>query len=99
LSNNIKISSYNEIYEEILSAMKTGNPESVRKLLKSNTVDYTSLYKFLYEKLMVTDEDVFKNDAGAILLIGEHSYRDAIVSIKEINFMHMYFDMLSNGVV
>lgn len=98
LSDNIKISSYDEVYDEILTAMKSCDPEQVRKLLKSNTIDYTSLYKFLYDKLM-TEEQLFSKDAEAILLIGEHCYRDSVIAIKEINFMHMYFSMLSNEVV
>lgn len=98
LSSNISISSSEALNSQIVEAMKTGDPDSVRVLLKSNQIDYTGLYKHLYDILM-GDSDVFKKDAQAILHIGEHCYRDNSVAIKEINFMHMYFKMLSDGTV
>ena len=92
------ISGNDKTFEEILDSMKSGDPESVRKILKSSTIFYPQLYEFLYKKIM--DEDkVFKDDAEAILLIAEHSYRDNVVAIKEINFMHMIFEMLKKGVL
>lgn len=98
LVSGIKLSFSEEVYDEILTSMKAGDPEQVRKLLKSNTIDYTSLYKYLYDKLM-TEDSVFSKDAQAILHIGEHSYRDSVVAIKEINFMHMYFRMINDEVI
>lgn len=99
LMDNITIASNDGVYQSVLDAMKTGDPSNVRTILKSNQVDYTSLYKYIYDAMMNSDDAVFGNDAVAILLIGEHSYRDTLVAIKEINFMHMYFEMLKGGVI
>ena len=44
-------------------------------------------------------DDVFSNDVGAILLIGEHAHRDNTSCIKEVNFMHMFFKMLTESVI
>ena len=93
LKKDIEKAGSNKLHEEILNAIKSGDPEQVRKILKSNTVFYPDLYKFLYEELM-TEEDVFKKDAEAMLLLCEHCYRDSIVDIKEINFIHMIFKFI-----
>lgn len=98
LQNKIKLSASDELFEDILNSIKSGDPEKVRKILKSNTIFYPQLYEFLYSSIMDNDE-VFKNDAEAILLISEHLYRDNIVNIKEINFMHMIFKFLKNGII
>lgn len=96
LREKIEFSSADKIFDSVLEAMKTKDPEQIRKILKSNTIYYPQLYEYLYKKIMEED-DIFSNDAGMILLIGEHSYRDNIVSIKEINFMHMVFESLTKG--
>ena len=98
LQNTIQMSAFDEVYSEILKAMKSGDPESVRSILKSHQMDYTGLYLHLYDSLM-TEDEVFKKDGEAILLLGEHDYRDNIVGNREINFMTMYFQMMTNGVV
>lgn len=100
LPANIVITTMNDVYQEILEAMLTGDPEAVRKRLRSSPIDYTALYKYIYEQIMDSnDDDVFANDVGAILMVGEHSHRDIVSSIKEVNFMHMYIKMLNDGVV
>ena len=53
----------------------------------------------LYQHQIMDEDDVFSKEAEAILLIGEHLHRDSQSSIKELNFMHMYFIMLKQGVV
>lgn len=98
LLSEIKVSSADDIYSQILEGMKSGDPDAVRKLLKSHQIDYAGMYKYLYDSLM-GDEDVFKMDAQAIIHVGEHSYRDNAVAIREINFMHMFFKMLSDGTI
>ena len=98
LVNNIKITAYDETYGEILEAMKKGDPEAVRTILKSHQIDYAGLYSHIYTTLMAEDS-VFKKDGEAILLLGEHDYRDNIVGNREINFMTMYFNMIMKGVV
>lgn len=98
LREEIVMSASEETYGEILTNMKKGDPEAVRVILKSNQIDYTSMYRYLYDALM-GDEDVFKMDGEAVMLVGEHDYRDNLVANREINFMAMYFNMLMKGVV
>lgn len=94
LSSKLNIISVNEVYQEVLDAMLTGDPSNVRKVLRSNPIDYIKLYSFLYETLMDTDKSVFKNDFIAITEIAEGSYRNDIVAIKEIGFMNVFFKIL-----
>jgi DNA polymerase III delta prime subunit len=100
LPEYLVITTINDVYDDILKAMLTGNPDNVRKLLRSHHIDYTALYKYIYDKIMDSaDDDLFANDVGAILLVGEHSHKDNTSCIKEINFMEMFFKMLSQGVI
>jgi DNA polymerase III delta prime subunit len=100
LSSEIKVKSTSFAYEEVFKAMKSNDPGKVRKVLRSNPIDYTKLYEYLYELIMKSDnDDIFDNDAQAILIISEYFYRDNFVSIKEINFMGMYVKMLMEGIL
>ena len=99
LSSKLNIVSVNEVYQEVLDAMLTSNPSNVRKVLRSNPIDYIKLYSFLYEKLMDTDKEIFKNDFIAIAEIAEGSYRNDIVAIKEINFMNTFLKILKQKAV
>lgn len=98
LREEIVMSASEETYGEILEGMKKGDPEVVRVLLKSNQIDYTAMYRHIYDALM-GDDDVFSKDGEAIILVGEHDFRDNLVANREINFMAMYFNMLMKGVV
>ena len=95
LADNIVASASDVIFQEVLDAM-TSDPDEVRKILKSNAIWYEGLYTFIYEALMGGD-DLFEDDASAIIHMGEASYRDGIVANKEINFMSTYFKMISDG--
>lgn len=99
LSSKLNIVSVNEVYQSVLEAMITGDPSNVRKVLRSNPIDYTKLYSFLYEKLMDAKDEVFKNDFIAVYEIAEGSYRNDIVAIKEINFMGVFMKLIKQGVV
>lgn len=99
LSSSLNIVSVNEVYQEVLDAMLTKDPSKVRKVLRSNPIDYTKLFSFLYDKLMDTDNEVFSNDFVAIAEVAEGSYRNDIVAIKEINFMNTFFKMMKQGAV
>ena len=99
LKSNPNVTSTNDVYETVISQMKTGDPASVRKVLRSNAIDYTRLYDYIYTIMMDSEEDVFKNDMVGLLLVTEASYRNEIVSIKEINFMNMLIKMLKDGVL
>lgn len=98
LSTKIKTSASNDIFNRILKTIKIGDPEKIRSILKTYPINYSQLYNYLYKQLMEQD-NIFKNDAEAILLIGEHCYRNSIVAIPEINFMHMVFKFIANGVI
>jgi len=97
LSSELNIVSVNEVYQEVLDAMLTGDPSAVRKVLRGNPIDYIKLYVFLFDKLMDVDETIFKNDFIAITEIAEAAYRDNVVAIKEINFMGAFFKLLGAG--
>jgi len=99
LSSKLNIVSVNEVYQDVLTAMVSGDPGNVRKVLRSNPIDYTKLYIFLYGKLMDTKDQVFKNDFIAIAEVAEGAYRDDVVAIKEINFMNVVFKMLKQGAI
>jgi len=90
----IKIEKSNEIYKEILGQMKVNDLEGIRKNLRTFAINYPELYQYMFDNV-----DQFKSPGDAIIHIGEHLYRDAIVAIKEINFMHMVVYMLKLGVV
>jgi DNA polymerase III gamma/tau subunit len=98
LRDSIVMSASDEVYGQILTGMKKGDPDAVRVTLKSNQIDYTGMYRFLYDALM-TDDEIFKKDGEAVMLVGEHDYRDNLVANREINFMAMYFNMMTKGVV
>jgi DNA polymerase III delta prime subunit len=98
LAHDLTISSTNDIYKELIELMNKKDPTGVRKFLRSNPIDYTRLYEFLYSVIMDNEEDeIFKNDMTSILHLTEASYRDTFVAIKEINFMNCYFRMLKDG--
>ena len=98
LKETPEITGSDKVLTDILNSMKSGDPEQVRKILKSNNVFYPALYDFLYNKIM-ENENVFSDDAEMILLIAEHLHRDTTHSIKEINFMHMVFKALKGGYI
>lgn len=89
-----KLSVSEDIWKKILLMMVKQDVENVRKELKSNYIDYPDLYKYLYE-----NAGEFKEPGGAILLIGEHLNRNTFYPIKEINFMHMFVQMIFQKVV
>ena len=83
-----------ELLADILSGVLRGDVEKIRRLLRSNTINYSELYKYLFDN--VTQ---FKSPGDAILLIGEAHRWDALVSIREINFMNMVVKMLKEGTI
>ena len=97
MPEEIKISSMNATYGEILEAMQNPDPDKIRTILRSNQIDYVGLYIYIYNVMMNTDNSVFGNDIEMIKLIGEHSHRNNNSAMPEINFMHMVFIALTNG--
>jgi len=89
-----RISMSEGVWKKILGLMLKQDVENVRKELKSNYIDYPDLYKYIYEHA-----GEFKEPGGAILLAGEHLHRNTFYPIKEINFMHMFIQMIFQKVV
>ena len=89
-----RLSVSEDVWKKILWLMLKQDVENVRKELKSNYIDYPDLYKYLYE-----NAGGFEQPGAAVLLIGEHLNRDTFYPIKEINFMHMYMQMIFQKVV
>lgn len=89
-----RLSVSEDVWKKIFDFMLRQDVENVRKELKSNYIDYPDLYKFLYE-----NAGEFKEPGGAILLVGEHLHRNTFYPIKEINFMHMFVQMIFQKVV
>ena len=82
------------VWNDILDNIIRKDIDMVRKLLRSNYIDYPALYEFFY-----TNAGMFKEPGGAILTIGDHLVNDTNIAIKEINFMHMVVQMIWNKVV
>jgi DNA polymerase III delta prime subunit len=99
LSEDVAIINIDQVYQNVVEMMKTSDPSQVRKALRSNPIDYTKLYEYLYKLVMDSEESVFSNDISAILHITEGAYRNDIVAIKEISFMNMYLKLLKNGCI
>lgn len=92
--DDIKITTDEDIHEEILGYLLEGKINDMRKVLKSNMIDYVSLYNYLYENI-----GEFSSPGDAIILISEYLYRNGFVSIKEINFMGMVTKMMRDKVI
>lgn len=82
------------LFENIFKSMIGKDIEEVRTLLRSNYIDYPNLYAYLYD-----NAGEFNQPGAAILLIGKYLYQDALVAIKEINFMAMVMDFLYEKII
>jgi DNA polymerase III delta prime subunit len=89
-----KIYTAEEIFEQLLELMLVKDLEKIRTLLRSNYIDYVSLYEFLFENV-----DKFASPGGAILEIADHIKLDNDVPNKEINFIHMVVHMMLQKVI
>ena len=98
LPKDISISSINDLCDDIFTKMKEQDIDGIRKILRSNYVEYDQLYNFLYKKVM-DDPDCVNNPGEAILKIGEYYYKDYFMAIKEINFISMFFDFMKKGIL
>jgi len=96
--NKISFSLSSDVYQKIFDGMIATDVEVVRKLLKSHHIEYNDLYEHVY-KLVMGDPDKVKLPAEFILLIGEFMYKNAIVGIREINFMAYVFSLMKSGVI
>lgn len=101
LSKEVVQSNTQKVFDEILTKMNK-DPNEVRKVLKSHAIHYEGLYAHIFEHLMDESPDretIFSDEANAVVHLGEAAYRNNIVAIKEINFMHMYFKMIQDKTI
>jgi DNA polymerase III delta prime subunit len=80
--DTVLIEKSNEVYKDILDRMKSGDLDNIRKDLRTYSINYPELYMYLFD-----NANDFKSPGDMIIAIGEALYRDAIVAIKEINFV------------
>lgn len=92
--SEIKVSADEDIFEQILDAILNGKINEMRKILKSNMIDYVALYNYLYDNI-----GEFSSPGDALIEISEYLYRNGFVAIKEINFMGMITKMMKDGVI
>ena len=90
----VKISTSSDIFDKIYESMKNKDIDDIRRTLRSEGVDYTELYNYLYERAPES-----KSPGDFVISIGEYMYRDSFVAIKEINFMAFFFEMMKKGVI
>lgn len=83
-----------DVFQEVLTYMLNMDPELTRKTLKNNYINYIQLYEFLYE-----NAGEFKSPGDVVIKIGEAMKWDGQVANKEINFMHMFFDLGKLGAI
>lgn len=92
--DSIEVEKVNSVFKTISELMLKGDIDNIRKTLKSNSIDYNELYRYIYEH-----GGDFKSPGDVIINVGEYMYRDSIVAIKEINFMSMVIKCMKNGYI
>jgi DNA polymerase III delta prime subunit len=91
----VKFSGAKEEYgNDIIDLLLDGDVNKIRQILKSHIANnqYNELYKSFYENI-----GKLKNVAKAMIVIGEHAYRNDNTMLKEINFMTMLFRLKEVG--
>lgn len=91
---NIKLANVNGVYDKILQFSKVADIDGIKKTLRSNTINYTELYQYLFDNV-----GEFKSPGDGIIEIADAMYRDGIVAIKEINFIGCVLKMLKRGIL
>lgn len=89
---NVKLENTNGVYSTIFSFMKGQDLDGIRKTVRSNTINYTDLYQFLFDN--VGD---MKSPGDAIIEIADAMYRDSLIAIKEINFVRCILRLIKVG--
>lgn len=89
-----KILTAEEIFEQLLNLMLERDLDKIRVILRSNYIDYVSLYEYLFKNFKR-----FASPGGAILEIGDHIKLDNDVPNKEINFIHMVVIMMLQKII
>ena len=92
--DSIEVEKVNSVFKGIGDSMLSGDVDSIRKMIRSNAIDYAGLYRYVYENC-----NMFKSPGDMIISAGEYLYRDSIVAIKEVNFMAMVIKCMKNGYI
>ena len=84
-----------DIYSEILRLIRLKDLDGIRKVLRSNGIDYVSLYGY------IMDNGIGEmNNAGeAIILTAEYMYRNGFIGIKEVGFLSYVCELIKKGCV
>lgn len=67
-----------ETFGEIYKIIKGGNIQELKKYFAGNSVDFSGLYRFLFERI---------EDPQKMILLGKAAYQSAFVVDQEINFV------------
>jgi replication factor C subunit 2/4 len=89
---SIEVYSSESVFKEIVNAMLAKDVGKTRQMLRDNWILYPQLYDYLYD-----NSNLFPSQGGAILKIGDHC-KNAVLN-EEINFMHMFMEMMRDGVI
>lgn len=92
--SSIKLENINNVYSSIFKMIKEVDLDGIRKTLRSNTINYTELYQYMFDNV-----GEFKSPGDAIIEIAEAMYRDSIIAIKEINFISFVLKLVKRGCV
>jgi DNA polymerase III delta prime subunit len=92
--DSVVIEKSNEVYKNIFDKMKIGDIDGIRKDLRSFSINYPELYQYLFDNV-----EGSKSPGDFIIAIGEALYRDAIVAIKEINFISFIVKCMKQGIL
>ncbi len=92
--STIQITETTANYEKIQACIKSKDIDGIRKILRSNSINYVDLYSYIFDNM-----DNFNNPGEAILTIAEYLYRDSIIAIKEINFISCVVELIKKGCV
>jgi DNA polymerase III delta prime subunit len=95
---DISFSSTHDLFQETFDLMKKGDPEEVRKKIKSTYFQYDDFYNFLYTKIM-DDPDEVKKPGEFIISCGDYLYKNSLIAIEEVNFMAFYFNLLKREII
>lgn len=96
--SKISFSTTTDLYRDIFKLMKEQDIDGLRKILRSNYIEYDQLYKYIYEQIM-QDPDNVNNPGEALIMTGEYLYRDYFAAIKEVNFVAFFFNLMKKGVL
>ena len=90
---SLQIGSSDIIHEKILSKLLDKDIDSVREIIRSESIYYPALFQFFFDNVTK-----FSDPGEAVLIIGNAYRWDSQVSIKEINFLTMCVELFKKAV-